>query len=38
LFQRASTIQIQLSLLVQYKGDITTSSRHDIAGKLLIWH
>ena len=43
LFQRASTIQIQLSVLIQYKADLIiislklTCSRHDIAGKLLSW-
>ena len=45
LFQLASTIKIQLRVLVQYKVDIiiiawkvTFSHHDDIAEKLLIWH
>ena len=41
LFQWASTIKIQLSILVWYKADIIISSkvaRHDKAEKLLIFY
>jgi len=44
LFQWASTIKIQLSVMVKYKSDIIIinslndiCSRHDIAERLLIW-